>query len=49
MDALQLMGKHEVGLKIRAKYCISSTEITDIVDTADTAGMCPFVCLRVEN
>ena len=32
MDALHLMGEHEVGLKIRAKYCSSSTE------SADTAG-----------
>ena len=44
MDALHLMGKYEVGLKIRAKYCSSSTESTDIVDTA---GMCPFVCLEL--
>ena len=43
-DALHLMGKHEVGLKIRAKYCSSSTESTDVVDTA---GMCPFVCLEL--
>ena len=44
MDALHLMGEHKVGLKIRAKYCSSSTE------SADTAGklMCPFV-FRVEN
>ena len=43
MDALHLMGKHEVGLKIRAKYCSSSTE------SADTAGklMCAFVCLEL--
>ena len=43
MDALHQMGKHEVGLKIRVKYCSSSTE------SADTAGklMCAFVCLEL--
>ena len=43
-DALQLMGKHEVALKIRAKYCSSSTE------SADAAGMYVFICVfRAEN
>ena len=35
-DAVQLMGKHEVALKMRAKYCSSS------IESADTAGMCPL-------
>ena len=41
-DALQLMGKHEVASKIRAEHCSSS------VESAGTAGMCPFV-FRAEN
>ena len=36
-DALQLMGKHEVAAKIQAEHCSSS------VESAGTAGMCPFV------
>ena len=35
-DAVQLMGKHEVALKMRAKYCSSS------IESADTAGMYPL-------
>ena len=42
-DAVQLMGKHEVALKIRAKYCSSSTE------SADTAGMYQFVCSKMRT
>ena len=41
-DALQLMGNHEVASKIRAEHCSSS------VESAGTAGMCPFV-FRAEN
>ena len=37
-DALQQMGEQAVASKIRAKYCSSST------DSADIAGMRPFVC-----
>ena len=40
-DALQLMGKHEVASRIRVKHCSSS------IKSADTAGMCPFVCLEL--
>ena len=40
-DALQLMGKHEVALKIRMKHCSSS------IKSADTAGMCPFMYLEL--
>jgi len=42
-DALQLMGKHEVALKIRAKYCSSS------IESADTAGMYQFVCSKMRT
>ena len=44
-DALQQMGEQAIALKIRAKYCRSSTE------SADTAGklMCPFVCLELRT
>ena len=42
-DALHLMGKHEVALKIRAKYCSSS------IESADTAGMYQFVCSKMRT
>ena len=49
-DALHLMGEHEVAFKIQAKYCSSSTENADIVDTADTAGTYVAICVfGVEN
>ena len=38
VDALQQMGEQAIASKIRAEYCSSSTE------SADTAGMWPFVC-----
>ena len=40
-DAVQQMGEQAVASKIRAEYCSSSTE------SADTAGMCPFVCSKL--